>query len=391
MPHLNIKNRLVELKWKFFINIFKFLKINNKKIVVDNFSGKGFGDNPKYIIEEILKEHENLDIVWIIRKGADTKLFPKNIRLVKINTIKSIYEYATAKVWIDNIKSNYRSYKRNEQFYLQTWHGGVSLKKVEKSVESNLPKFYVRRSKLDSKLIDAMISNSKWQTNDYKTNFWYDGPVYETGLPRNDLFFNETNTQVVEKVKEYFSIAKEKKVILYAPTFREYKSIQEQQKIQKIDEEAIIKAFQRKFGEEYVIIERFHPNVSSEMVINEDENIKNGNNYPDMQELLATADILITDFSSSIFDFIAKSNKVFLYAPDYDDYLKNERSLNFNVKEDLPFSLALTKEQLEENINSYEENEEKIGVQKLKEKLGMLDDGNASKRTVKIILDKINN
>ncbi|HEM4403762.1 TPA: CDP-glycerol glycerophosphotransferase family protein, partial [Streptococcus suis] len=133
---------------------------------------------------------------------TDTSLFPKGIRTVKYGSIKSIYEWMTAKIWIDNVKQYYKL-KRKGQYYLQTWHGGVSLKRVEKAVEDSLDIGYVNASKIDSTIIDAMISNSNWQTNDYKTNFWYNGPIFEFGLPRNDIFFH--NTEIIsKKVKDFF-------------------------------------------------------------------------------------------------------------------------------------------------------------------------------------------
>lgn len=385
---LGIRKNLQKIKWNIFGAIFRRFKIQDNKIVVDNFFGRGYGDNPKYIVDEILSEKPETTIVWLVDKYTDTSLFPKEIRLVKMNSIRSIYEYATAKVWIDNIKNNYKGRKRDGQFYLQTWHGGVSLKKVEKAVENHLSADYVQASKKDSKLIDAMISNSKWQTNDYRKNFWYDGPIYEVGLPRNDIFFGD-NQKIINKVRSFFNIADYSKIILYAPTFRNNKSIEEQQKMYTVNSEKIINICANKFNSDYIFIKRVHPNIASNFKVDETDKIKDGNSYPDMQELLVAADILITDFSSSIFDFMLKSSRIFLYGTDYDDYLKNDRGLNFDIKKDLPFSFANTEAELLANIKNFNEKEENIKIENMKSMLGLSDDGTASEKISAFLIKKM--
>lgn len=383
-----IRRNLQKIKWNIFGAIFRRFKIQDNKIVVDNFFGRGYGDNPKYIVDKILSEKPETTIVWLVDKYTDTSLFPKEIRLVKMNSVRSIYEYATAKVWIDNIKNNYKGRKRDGQFYLQTWHGGVSLKKVEKAVENHLSADYVQASKKDSKLIDAMISNSKWQTNDYRKNFWYDGPIYEVGLPRNDIFFGD-NQKIINKVRSFFNIADYSKIILYAPTFRNNKSIEEQQKMYTVNSEKIINICANKFNSDYIFIKRVHPNIASNFKVDETDKIKDGNSYPDMQELLVAADILITDFSSSIFDFMLKSSRIFLYGTDYDDYLKNDRGLNFDIKKDLPFSFANTEAELLANIKNFNEKEENIKIENMKSMLGLSDDGTASEKISAFLIQKM--
>ena len=108
-----------------------------------------------------------------------------------------------------------------------------------------------------------------------------------------------------------------------------------------------------------------------------------------MQELLVATDILITDFSSSMFDFILKGNRVFLYTNDYEDYINNERALNFDIKRDIPFSFANTEEELIMNIKSYDEANESEKVNEMKEKLGIRDDGHASERIAHLIVKQM--
>ncbi|HEM4403750.1 TPA: CDP-glycerol glycerophosphotransferase family protein, partial [Streptococcus suis] len=140
----------------------------------------------------------------------------------------------------------------------------------------------------------------------------------------------------------------------------------------------------------YVLINRFHPGVADHINIVQSEFNKDGNFYSDMQELLVASDVLITDFSSSIFDFVLKSNKVFLFAKDYDDYINKERGLNFDLKKDLKFNFANSQDELIYNILNFNEEIASNNIEEMKVFLGMCDDGNASLRIAEHIMNIIN-
>ena len=139
--------------------LFQFLAIfpvREKKIVFDNFGGRGYGCDPKYIAEELLKRNESLDLVWLTK---DIKCeLPEGIRPVRYGSIRAMYELATAKVWIDNIKNAIRLPKKRNQYYIQTWHSSLGLKRNEQDAEF-LKKTYVRRAKRDAAVTDLMYSN----------------------------------------------------------------------------------------------------------------------------------------------------------------------------------------------------------------------------------------
>lgn len=123
--------------------ICSFCKIKNNKIVVCSFYGKGYSDNPKYIVEELLNRNLNVDIVWLL-DNPSMYILPNKIRKIRIFSIKSVYELLTAKVWIDNCRKYffYNIFKPNGTIYIQTWHGGIGLKRAEKEVENHLAKSY---------------------------------------------------------------------------------------------------------------------------------------------------------------------------------------------------------------------------------------------------------
>ncbi|MBC5628053.1 CDP-glycerol glycerophosphotransferase family protein [Clostridium sp. NSJ-6] len=351
--------------------------INENKIVICNYYGRGFSDNAKYIAMECIKRKLDYDIVWLVSNMEKNEEFPGSIRLVKYGSFKAIKELATARIWIDNSRKNYYTRKRKKQLYIQTWHGGIALKKIEKDAENALNKSYVKFAKKDSENADVFISNSKFNTNMYENAFWYDGEVLECGVPRNDLLFNNVK-ETTDKVKDFFNIDINKKIVMYAPTFRKDNNLD----VYKFDYEKCIQEFNERFSEEYVMLIRLHPNVfhkSTELNFNS-ENVLNASFYPDMQELLVATDILITDYSSSMFDFMLTKKPCFIYASDIKNY-SDDRGFYFELKK-LPFVISKSTEEMIRNIESFDKERYLDQVDKFLKEQGCVDDGNASSRVV---------
>ena len=147
------------------LNLFP---IQSNKIMFDNFGGRGLGDNPKYILEELVSRENNLDLVWV-SKNREIPV-PKGVRVVKYGSFSSFYEWLTARVWVDNIRNSDRPWKRKGQIYLQTWHGSDGVKLIEKSVAGSLKKTYLRMAKYDGKITDGIVSSRHFQTLGMQNN-----------------------------------------------------------------------------------------------------------------------------------------------------------------------------------------------------------------------------
>lgn len=363
----------------FFWNIFSLLKIKKNKIIFNQFNGLGYGDNPKYICEEILKQSLDYKLVWLVR---DEKIqVPVGIKKVKIDSIRAIYHLSTAKVWISNVRIPFYTKKRKSQKYIQTWHGGLGLKKVEKDVEEFLSKKYIESAKRDSQMADLFISNCKYRSSLYKRSFWYNGEILEVGIPRNDFIINNLNNYEYKNIiRKKNNIDVDKNIILYAPTYRTKNDMD----VYKFDFMEIIKSLEEKFNEEYIFIIKLHPNISNKSnFIKYNNKILNFSNYSDMQELLLITDVLITDYSSCMFDYLLTRGKIFLLTKDLDMYTK-EKGLNLDYYT-LPFPIAQSNEELLNNIHSfdtalYEKNTEKFLL-----KVGMNETGQSGKEIVKRI------
>ena len=364
--------------------ILYFFPIQRKKIVFQNFGGKGYGDNPKYIAEEFIKQKLDYQLIWLVR---DMSLeFPKEIKKVKYGSLRAYFELATAKIWIDNIRNGLRTKKKKKQFYIQTWHGSIPLKKIEKSAEDLLDKRYVKKAKKDGKITNLMLSNSKWATELYQNDFWYSGPILEAGVPREDVLVGNVEAYK-KKVLDFFSIQNNPNIILYAPTFRQERNMENF----TFDYEAVVQELEKKLNDNYILLVRLHPNdVMLYKNIKETDKVKNASAYPDMQELLLASNILITDYSSTMFEFSILNKTVFLFARDLDAYLKTEREMYFNIVE-LPFPIAQNEEELFHNIREFDLKDYKARVDGLLDKLGYFPMGSSSQAVVEYIkkLDSI--
>lgn len=334
-----------ELPLSFF---FSFFPINNKKIVINNYRGKGYGDNAKYIVEEILKSKNDYEIVWLLKDShlSDHGL-PKSVRSVRYHGWKAIYELMTAKLWIDNSRFDFLLLKRKEQHYIQTWHGGLGLKKIEGDATYGLRKTYIKRAKRDSQLADLFISNSKHLSDIYRRAFWYEGEILEVGYPKNDIFFLGKRNYRGD-LRKKLNLSKNIKILLYAPTFRKGHSTD----AYNIDFKRLLTSINTQEQESWVVMARLHPNISNEIFSETFPNyIINASEFSDMQELILGVDALVTDYSSCMFDSALAQIPTFIYASDIASYV-DDRGFYFSIY-DLPFSVAENTAELAINMLSF--------------------------------------
>lgn len=369
----------------FLSYIFNFFPVKKNRVIFYSMFGQGYGDNPKYIAKEMLKR-TRFELVWFYDKNKlhYVSEFPKEIKLVDVNSIKALYYLATYNFFISNVRQNLLSKnglkKKKSQVYIHTWHGNFPFKKIEADYPK-LPKNYVEMAKKDSLQIDYLCSGSTWSENRlFKECFWYNGKYFRGGNPRNDILFN-TSSNIIQKIYSYFQIKENQKVLLYAPTFRDNYSPD----VYKIDYLNLKKTVEKKFGGDWTILSRLHPNMVNEKnILPNYDWLVDATHYPDMQELLSVADVLITDYSSSIFDFLNTQRPAFIFAPD-KDYYEKERGFVIPMEE-TPFSVSLTNEELAQNIDKFDFEEfSKNAIEFLKFR-GSYDNGCASKKLVDFII-----
>ena len=370
---------------KVFGNIFSliircFTKVHKGRMMCWAYTFKQYSCNPRYLTEYLLENNTEFEIFWVFRGNVDTSGVDKRIKCVRYKSLQYYILVNTAEFFITNARTDpYRIYwhKRKGQKYVMLWHGGVALKRIEKDAEDQLSYSYMKKAKIDSKVCDLMVSGCRFQTSLLKEKFWYDGEILERGIPRNDVFFNKArHPEMKERICRKYGISPDSRIVLYAPTFRRDKSIEPY----RIDWSRVVPELRKIYDTEKIsILLRLHPNLigkaDASSLIN-DESVIDVTRYHDMQELLCVSDLLITDYSSSMFDITMLKKPCMLYATDIEKY---NRGYYFDFAE-LPFPLARNEEELIGNIRTFDSAAYDESVESFFEKhIGLCEDGNASK------------
>ena len=328
-------------------------KVDNRVVFFESFQGRNYSCSPKAIFEEMRDsgDYNDYEFIWSFRNvHKPGKILKKlvgnsegdgpNISIVKYETFSYYKALAKAKYWVLN--SNARKFLKpsEEQVYIQTWHG-TPLKKIGLDVpDSDLDYAH------ESEKFSYMISPSKYCTEKYISAFGLEGRediVLETGYPRNDALFTFDQAKVNAVLRE-LDIPRGKKLILYAPTFRDNKHSQVSgyENAAGIDFEKI----REQLGDEYLILFRAHYFVAKEMDFTKLKDfVIDVSDYEDVNDLYIISDMLVTDYSSVFFDYANLKRPIIFYMYDYEDYKANARDFYLDQNE-LPGPIAKTQDEL---------------------------------------------
>lgn len=371
----DIKGAIYKQINKLFFYFFRLYPLQNK-VVATTMRGRKYADNPRYIIEQLHENNPDIDIVWMKESSYDYDV-PSWLRTVPYyhSIIRKTYELATAKVWINShrIESYYR--KRKGQVFIETWHGGLGIKKIEGDVERVAHSgWQVKELDVTTKLADVFISNSDHLSNIYRRAFRYKGPIYKCGYPKNDIFFQNQSDNMLN-VKKDLGLSGER-ILLYAPTYRAFG--EQDFSVFDINYISLKSTLEKKFGGIWKILVKWHPIMThfrdSQTL---PEGVKDVTDFNDMQGLLCAADIVISDYSSCIFDAALREIPCFTYAKDYEKY-KGTQGTYFEMEE-LPFPYAKNNEELIDNILHYNYEEYLKRWEEFKKKTGLVETGHAAK------------
>lgn len=362
--------------------LFCLFPIVNNRILVYGFLNQGISDHPKYIVRELLKENATLEVIWISNVNDCDNT--NRIKIVPPKTLKAMFYQATSHIWIASVRMPYYVEKRKQQFYVQTWHGTLNIKKIEGECEDSLTKRYILMAKHDSSMVDLIACPNKDQVDLFKKYYWYDGNgIVNVGSARNDILYNIKENEI-ELLKKKYGY-EDKHIILYAPTFRADRSLNSY----NLDFERIRREAEKRYGGDWILLVRLHPTMfeKAKDIVDYNSFIRDGSIVKDTQELLAMADILITDYSSIIFDFMVTYKPALIYAPDIDAYTK-ERDFHIDLK-NTPFIITQNQDELIKEIINFEEASYHHRIDIFNSKYGIKNDGLASKRIATLIHKRI--
>jgi CDP-glycerol glycerophosphotransferase len=359
--------------------VMKKLPLKNR-VVFESGLGLQYGDAPRYIFEELLKQYPNEEYIWV-QNGKIYNL-PDNCKVVERLSFQYYYYLATSKYWVNNQNFPFYITRRKNGVYLQTWHG-TPIKKMLFDLENihGRDEGYVERVEKAKNQWSYLLSQSSYATQKLKSAFRYEGEVLELGYPRNDILINEANNQeYIHKIKRNLNIPKDKKVILYAPTFRD----NSEKKGNNFSMNLVIDfdKFLNKIPEEYILLLRLHVlvNQNISLTYEQKERIIDVSSFSDIQELYLVSDMLITDYSSVFFDYANLNRPIIFYAYDLESYRDDLRGFYLDYDNDLPGSIVKTEEELYEQILL--SRNISVDYSDFRKKYLPKDDGSATKRVV---------
>jgi len=355
-----------------------------------SWNGAQYNCNPRAIAEAILRDAEAADSFELNYAFVNPDNFPEvpaPIHKVELGSLEYYHLIATAQFIISNVRfaGIYFPYKKRGQTYIQTQHGGHGIKRVE--FDADLPHNYLRTALEDTRRTDLMLSDSSYWTHVYRTAYRYYGEVSEQGLPRNDIFFaDQSVTQGIRcRVLKYTMVPHDAKMLVYTPTFR----AGGRRDVYGFDPDVVVAALHTRFSGEWYILVSSHPNMRSyyrEIYDFSHPRMIDVGTYPELQELLVSADALITDYSSAEMDFSLTGRPVFQLIRDLSDY---DRGTYISPKE-LPFPYAETDEELVHNIETF--NAERYADELARfnrEVIGLNETGHAAEAVVNWMMKKM--
>ena len=363
----------------FLINFLKlFLKADDKLVLFVAYGGRHFNDSPRTLYEAMLTDERFKDfkLVWAFRNPDDYDSVPNRI---KIDTITYFKTALKARVWITNVYIERGLYfKGKNTYYLHTTHTVFPKLMASHALAAGNDNFSVK----GGYHYDCSCAQSKYEQKMQAEMF--DIPIDNvklTGYPKNDVLVNIPKGKI-SSIRKELGIASDKIIILYAPTYRDETKVAQYCPIN-------FEMWNRILGDKYVVLFRAHPVIVNMTHI--DPNSKfviDVSNYQVNTDLMAVADMLISDYSGIFFEFGVQEKPMFCYAYDYDDYIKS-RGLYFDIREKIPGGF-MNEEELLNYIKSGDKNEIMRKVNEFrKEQITYY--GNATEQCLNLICDNLKN
>lgn len=355
--------RLIKIGIQLIFKVFFLFQIDSKKIVFGENDGMGMTGNSYEIYKKLLKK--KYKFIFLGMNNKKIKIKDSLVKKYSIFSLNGLYHLATSKYWFSD--SSFFSFikPRKGQINIQLWHAAGAFKKFGLSIEPN-KRYY----------IDLLTISSNNIIDIYQEAFGIEKQkIKNLGIPRADIFFREEEKQKVkEEFYKKYPKLKNKKIILYAPTFRD----NEKNKFNLKLDINLMKEKLENLG--YILLLKLHPGIKSKDIQVDSKFLYNFSDYSDTADLLIISDILISDYSSIIFEFSIMKKPILFYAYDVEEYIK-DRGFYYNYYDFIPNKINYTTEELVKAIINQEWDLERI--EKFARYFFNPFDGNSTERVLK--------
>ncbi|MFB4305791.1 CDP-glycerol glycerophosphotransferase family protein [Actinomadura sp. GTD37] len=353
--------------------------------VFDSHNGTQCSCSPKAIYEELVRRDPDVECVWVTQDGqfsvdltADAKT-----RTVLAGTREHYRVLARARHIITNHGLPPWYFKRDGQTYVQTWHG-TPLKRLAYDLR-DMP--YQRTEHQDWMTWevprwDLLLSPSPYATQILRRAFRYEGDVLETGYPRNDVLSSPEWESVGTRIRKRLGIPDGKKVVLYAPTWRDDRRHGPGR--QGFSLELDMATMRQVLGDDHVLLLRTHHLVTDRARTVTDDFVIDVTRYPDIAELYMAADVLVTDYSSAMFDYAVLGRPIVFYTYDLERYRDHVRGFYFDLEAEAPGPVATTTAEVAAEVKAAPASEQRYAdaYDRFFVKYCPHDDGQAAARAV---------
>lgn len=306
--------------------------------------GRLYADSVRAIYEERLRRGDDSEHLWVVKDGAFVP--PGGATVIRAGSREHHEALARSRHIITNSFLPVWFRAREDQVVVQTWHGTPA-----KLIGGDQPHMkrdprppIWHRQVAEVRGWDLLLSQSPWATPVLRKAFGYKGEILESGLPRNDVLNSPDRDALTAAVRERLGLAEGKRVVLYAPTWRDY---DRKNAMVKLD---LAKA-REALGADHEILVRAHPMQAAPAV---PDIARDVTTYPDIADLLLVADVLVTDYSSVMFDFAATGKPIVLYGYDLAKY-SSKRGLYIDLPEQAPGPLLSTSADVVDALRSIDE------------------------------------
>lgn len=356
-------------------------------VMFESFSGKQYSCNPRAIYEYMLEHHPEFKTSWSVDKRHAQLFKDNNIPYAKRFSFKWLWLMPRAAYWVINSRLPLWIPKPQHTTYLQTWHG-TPLKRLATDMEEvHMPgtssERYKKNFVKEANKWDYLISPNAYSSVIFWGAFQFDGDIIESGYPRNDYLYTHNTQEEIDALKKKCGIPDDKKVILYAPTWRDDQFFGKGR--YKFDLALDLQWMRGKLGDDYVVILRMHYLVAENFDLTPYEGFAfDFSSYEDIRGLYLMSDLLITDYSSVFFDYANLRRPIIFFTYDLDRYRDKLRGFYFDIEKEAPGPLVKTTDEVIEAIHGFEERDFAVpkSFEDFYRKFCHLENGGSSRKVV---------
>jgi CDP-glycerol glycerophosphotransferase len=310
-------------------------------VVFSSFSSQ-YSDNPRAIAEELRHSHPGVAEVWAGSPG--THPFPADAALAPVDSLAFLRQVGRAGHLVANGTMPGNIFPSKKMRYIQTWHG-TPLKRIGYDNDQwSANPAGLRRFADDVRKWDYLISQNPFSSDVFRRAFRFEGELLETGYPRNDALTAPDRDRVGERVRRELGIPDATRTILYAPTWRD--NLVERDGRHAFALALDLDAIERRFGDDVAVLVRLHHVLDPETFGVPGGHVRNVSAWPDIRELYLAADVLVTDYSSAMFDFAVTGKPIVLFAYDLAEYRDSVRGFYFDLEDEAPGPVCATSDEV---------------------------------------------